>query len=250
MIRNLNGVSSLSKGHSSNRAKHELSPSILPQRFPKFVVRSTDQNVLFQAFSSMLQQQTQTGCYLKMKDVTYQPTGSSKSILDHINLDLEANKLGLIFGKSGSGKTTLLQVIAGLTEQDSGWICLAKTLPLDSTISAKNRLQRVGMVFQFPERHFLGHTIRSELTFGWPKSTSAVEKRIQRVQFALMAVGLTSFDLDTPTQNLSDGYKRRLALAVQLVFPYLTSNLYCFIFRSDNLLYYYWMSLWLDWIGK
>lgn len=83
--------------------------------------------------------------------------------------------------------------------------------------SVAERSTQVGMVFQFPERHFLGHTIRSELTFGWAQTLTAYQTNIQRVQSALRSVGLTSFDLETPTSNLSDGFKRRLALAVQLV---------------------------------
>ena len=38
-----------------------------------------------------------------------------------------------------------------------------------------------------------------------------------RVQQALLAVGMTHLPLDTPPRQLSDGYKRRLALAVQLI---------------------------------
>ena len=84
-------------------------------------------------------------------------------------------------------------------------------------MSSETRLAQVGMVFQFPERHFLGHTIRSELTFGWARTLSAYQLNIQRVKSALISVGLTTFDLEMPTSNLSDGFKRRLALAVQLV---------------------------------
>lgn len=73
------------------------------------------------------------------------------------------------------------------------------------------------MVFQFPERHFLGHTILTELTFGWPQTLAAYQQNIQRIQNALNSVGLTSFDVEMPTSNLSDGFKRRLALAVQLI---------------------------------
>lgn len=88
---------------------------------------------------------------------------------------------------------------------------------LPMPLSASQRLLKVGMVFQFPERHFLGHDIRSELTFGWPPNAAAFQDRILRVNWALNATGLIHLGLDTPTNELSDGYKRRLALAVQLV---------------------------------
>lgn len=64
------------------------------------------------------------GANLYISDVTYHPAGCEKPILQDIGLCLEANELGLVFGRSGSGKTTLMQVIAGLSEASSGeiWI--------------------------------------------------------------------------------------------------------------------------------
>ena len=35
-------------------------------------------------------------------------------------------------------------------------------------MSARERGAAAGLVFQFPERHFLGDSILAELTFGWP----------------------------------------------------------------------------------
>lgn len=35
-------------------------------------------------------------------------------------------------------------------------------------MEAGERALAAGMVFQFPERHFLGSTIQEELVFGWP----------------------------------------------------------------------------------
>ena len=35
-------------------------------------------------------------------------------------------------------------------------------------LPATERAQQAGLVFQFPERHFLGATLEEELTFGWP----------------------------------------------------------------------------------
>jgi ABC-type multidrug transport system ATPase subunit len=59
-----------------------------------------------------------------------------------------------------------------------------------------------------------------ELTFAWPQSPESFPKRRQlalRMQDALEAVGMTDIALDTPVRALSGGYKRRLALAIQLV---------------------------------
>ena len=33
----------------------------------------------------------------------------------------------------------------------------------------RERAAAAGMVFQFPERHFLGDSLMQELTFGWPQ---------------------------------------------------------------------------------
>lgn len=92
--------------------------------------------------------------------------------------------------------------------------------PLDSMpspVAAHERLQHVGMVFQFPERHFLGHNIQSELTFGWSPLQALSQDRLMRLNWALGVTGLNNFRLEAPTNELSDGFKRRLALAVQLV---------------------------------
>ena len=35
-------------------------------------------------------------------------------------------------------------------------------------MSERERAAAAGLVFQFPERHFLGDSIQAELTFGWP----------------------------------------------------------------------------------
>jgi hypothetical protein len=54
-------------------------------------------------------------------------------------------------------------------------------LDADTHLSSARRLDRVGLVFQFPERHFLGNTMLQELTFGWPQSPESFPKRRQLV---------------------------------------------------------------------
>ena len=72
-----------------------------------------------------------------------------------------------------------------------------------------------------------GDGILQEIVFGWP--FSELERQAYSVQAhrVLQAVGLTQIPVATPLQQLSGGYKRRVALAVQLVRRPAVSSLYC-----------------------
>jgi len=156
---------------------------------------------------------------LIVRDVGYTPVGAGVTVLDRVTLILPPTGLNLIVGRSGFGKSTLLSLVAGLAEPTAGVITFSD-LDADTHLSSARRLDRVGLVFQFPERHFLGNTMLQELTFGWPQSPESFPKRRQlalRMQDALEAVGMSGMPLDTPVRALSGGYKRRLALAIQLV---------------------------------
>jgi len=84
---------------------------------------------------------------------------------------------------------------------------------------AVERTKRVGLCFQFPERHFLGRTILEELTFGWPQNAKSFRMRrdlAETTKKALRAVDMQEYPLESEVKTLSGGYKRRLALACQL----------------------------------
>lgn len=205
---------------------------------------------LGQMMSQGQQQQHQpkppAGAALYVKDLTYQPPGTALPLLQHIDMELPANQLGLVYGRSGAGKTTLLKIVAGLALHDSGTVHVgtaaaaaaaaasaavaapgtpeasdqAKADKTKRTAEAATRLQTTGLVFQFPDRHFLGATIEEELTFGWPSGAGEEAQRVAkslRTRKVLDAVGMGRVDLKQKPQSLSDGFKRRLALAVQLV---------------------------------
>ena len=143
---------------------------------------------------------------LDLKEVTYQPQTGNKKIIDNISLSVHENEIILICGSSGSGKTTLLEIISGLTIPQRGRITWK-----NKTISARQRRWISGVVFQFPERYFLGTTIGKELKIG---HKSLREKNIDRV---LKKVGLSGINLTQPPEQLSGGQQRRLAVAVQLL---------------------------------
>ena len=143
---------------------------------------------------------------LELENITYQPQTGRKKVLDNINLRINENEIILICGQSGSGKTTLLEIISGLTDPQRGRIIWK-----NQVINSRKRRWLCGLVFQFPERFFLGATIGKELKFGYK---SMQETKIKNV---LNKVGLSEIKLTAPPENLSGGQQRRLAVAVQLL---------------------------------
>ena len=131
---------------------------------------------------------------LDLDALHYSPATASDPVLRGVSLKARNGQPVLIAGASGSGKTSLLEVISGLAGSQHGdirWLC--------------------GIVFQFPERHFLGLTIQQELKLG--------QKRLgwEQQETVLKRVGLADVDLSTPPERLRGGQQRRLALAVQLL---------------------------------
>jgi energy-coupling factor transport system ATP-binding protein len=143
---------------------------------------------------------------LYLRNLTYHPAATATPILDQVSLDLAPQQLGLIIGPSGSGKTTLLEILAGLAEPHRGQILWREQL-----LTSLHLQQLAGLVFQFPERHFCGHDVLSELRLGHPELTS------ETIDQTLASVGLSQISRLSPPQSLSGGQQRRLALAVQLV---------------------------------
>ena len=143
---------------------------------------------------------------LELRGIRYQPATLSRPLLQGVNLQLPVGSLGLVAGASGSGKTTLLEVISGLAEPDAGSV-----LWNGEPLNGRQRRWLCGLVFQFPERHFLGLTVGQELRLG--------QRRLAGEQLAqvLDLVGLGSVSLQQRPEQLSGGQQRRLALAVQLL---------------------------------
>ncbi len=143
---------------------------------------------------------------LDLKEINYQPQTGNKKILDDISFNVHENEIILICGRSGSGKTTLLEIISGLITPQKGKITWK-----NKNITARQRRWISGVVFQFPERYFLGTTVGKELRIG---QKSLREKNLELV---LKKVGLSDISLTQRPENLSGGQQRRLAVAVQLI---------------------------------
>jgi energy-coupling factor transport system ATP-binding protein len=143
---------------------------------------------------------------LEIRDLRYQPATARQPVLRNVSLQLAAGAPRLVAGRSGSGKTTLLELIGGLADPDAGAI-----LWDGETLNSRQRRWLCGLVFQFPERHFLGLTVAQELRLGQRRLGGEAVERV------LAQVGLASVSLQQAPERLSGGQQRRLALAVQLL---------------------------------
>ena len=112
----------------------------------------------------------------------------------------EGDHIGIV-GPNGSGKSTLLKIPAGLEEPSSG------------TRAARKRL-RIGYVPQDPG-FAPGTTVLSVLRKA--VEASGLDERAAEGRIAV-ALGKAGFDDgEQPTEQLSGGWKKRLAIAVALV---------------------------------
>ena len=143
---------------------------------------------------------------LELRSLHYQPATATEPVLRDVSLQLVAGEPRLVAGRSGSGKSTLLELIGGLAEPDGGQI-----LWNGEALNRRQRRWLCGLVFQFPERHFLGLTVGQELRLGQRRTgTEAIERVLQQV-------GLEGVAPQMAPERLSGGQQRRLALAVQLL---------------------------------
>jgi energy-coupling factor transport system ATP-binding protein len=143
---------------------------------------------------------------LELRSLRYQPATAAEPVLREINLSLPVGQAALVAGRSGSGKSTLLELICGLADPSGGSI-----LWRGDALSARQRRWLCGLVFQFPERHFLGLTVGQELKLG--------QRRLpyDTAEAVLKQVGLGAVSFQQAPERLSGGQQRRLALAVQLL---------------------------------
>ena len=143
---------------------------------------------------------------LELDALRYHAATTPEPVLRGASLRIEPGQIALVAGRSGSGKSTLLELICGLADPSQGVIRWH-----GKAINARQRRWLCGLVFQFPERHFLGLTVGQELRLG--------QRRLpcEKAEAVLHQVGLSGLSFQQAPEELSGGQQRRLAMAVQLL---------------------------------
>ncbi|QNG30417.1 ABC transporter ATP-binding protein [Synechococcus sp. LTW-R] len=143
---------------------------------------------------------------LELDALRYHAATAPEPVLRGASLRIEPGQIALVAGRSGSGKSTLLELICGLADPSQGVIRWH-----GKAINARQRRWLCGLVFQFPERHFLGLTVGQELRLGQRRLPS------EKAEAVLQQVDLSGLSFQQAPEELSGGQQRRLAMAVQLL---------------------------------
>lgn len=147
---------------------------------------------------------------LELKNICF--TRDNKKILDHINLNIDANKFVVITGPNGSGKSTLVKMIMGIEKPDSGKIIFEEKDITNLSIDKRAKLG-IGFAFQQPVK-FKGITVYDLL-----KLSSGKEINKNEACEILSKVGLCAKEyVDREVNNsLSGGELKRIEIATVAV---------------------------------
>lgn len=125
------------------------------------------------------------------------------TVLNHINLHIDAGSIVALLGPSGCGKSTLLRLLAGLTVPAAGDIHFGDRLVARPGWGLPPEQRDIGMVFQ---DYALWPHMTAAQNVAFPLRMRHVprDERQRRVNDALAMVGLSGFGERKPS-GLSGG---------------------------------------------
>ena len=151
---------------------------------------------------------------IQARDLTFRYTtaeGVAPTVLDQVNLDIEAGSFVAILGHNGSGKSTFAKHLNAILLPTSGKVYVdgMDTTDEDKLLDIR---RTVGMVFQNPDNQIVASVVEEDVAFA-PENLGVPSEEIRRrVDEALEAVGMTEYARHAP-HLLSGGQKQRVAIA-------------------------------------
>ncbi|MBM3070428.1 ABC transporter ATP-binding protein [Lelliottia sp. RWM.1] len=150
---------------------------------------------------------------ITLKGVSY--AFGANTVLNQIDLHIEAGSVVALLGPSGCGKSTLLRLLAGLSHPAQGEIHFAERQVAKAGWSLPPEARDIGMVFQ--DYALWPHmTVGQNVAFPLRMRNIPRQERESRVMQALARVGLGEFAARKPA-GLSGGQQQRVALARAIV---------------------------------
>jgi energy-coupling factor transporter ATP-binding protein EcfA2 len=126
---------------------------------------------------------------------------AGRKILNGLDFDAQGGQILAVVGPNGAGKTTLLRALAGFQSFD-GEVMIE--------VGGMRERPSFGMVFQNPDLQLFNASVKEEILY------RVRQPDMDLYQSLITALGLSNYE-QTPPLLLSEGEKRRLALATVLM---------------------------------
>ncbi|MEE0842056.1 MAG: energy-coupling factor transporter ATPase [Christensenellales bacterium] len=137
--------------------------------------------------------------------------GQTVRALRNVSFSVEKGEFVALAGMNGSGKSTLAKLLNGLFTPSSGDVLIDGINTRDEERTFDVR-RKAGMVFQNPDNQMVATIIEDDVAFGPENLGIPREEIIERVDWALDAVGMSEFRTRSASK-LSGGQKQRVAIA-------------------------------------
>ena len=152
---------------------------------------------------------------ITMQDVSYHYSVDEAELtaVDGVSLEIEEHEFVVLLGSNGSGKSTLAKMMNGLLVPQTGTVTVYGDCTSEETDDVVFRIRStVGMVFQNPDNQMVASIIEDDVAFGPENLGVPHDEIVERVKWALEAVGMYEYRSHTPLK-LSGGQKQRVAIA-------------------------------------
>lgn len=153
---------------------------------------------------------------LRAENLHYTYEGESSPALNGLSLTIKRGEKIACMGSNGSGKSTFFLCCNGIHKPDSGTLYY-NGKPFGYTKKELLSLrQKVGIVFQDPDRQLFSASVKQEISFGPLNLGYSEEETRQKVSAVIEELGITPYS-GKPTHALSGGQKKLVSIADILV---------------------------------
>ena len=154
---------------------------------------------------------------LKLEHVTHtyqQGSPFQARAIEDVSMEVTEGEFLALIGHTGSGKSTLAQHFNGLLKPTSGRVLLNGSDIHEKGFDKKEVRRNIGLVFQYPEHQLFDETVEKDVGFGPRNLGLSAEEVRERVEEALLRVGMRLEDVGEKSPfELSGGQMRRVAMA-------------------------------------
>ncbi|MFS0557928.1 energy-coupling factor transporter ATPase [Brevibacillus sp. 179-C9.3 HS] len=151
---------------------------------------------------------------LALRDVSYTYDGEDGQrvpVLQGVDLTIQKGSFVSVLGHNGSGKSTMAKLMNALLLPEGGNVLIGGMDTKNGELLWEIR-RHVGMVFQNPDNQIVGATVEDDVAFGLENMGVDPKEMRDRIDEALVSVGMESYLLAQP-HRLSGGQKQRVAIA-------------------------------------